>query len=145
MLKVYCEHNAFRPILREYQEEKRLIELYHFSYDPNSKTGRLKRIPIPSALEWKDLTNVGEWDPLTQFNWSDFPHSQHFDRILAIVGNDSRPDALHIDSAFKEGCRLFVTTDKTDILSNKDELEALLGIRFTHPDYVEDELKRLLD
>ena len=78
------------------------------------------------------------------FAWSDFSGSVHFETILAVLGPVNRRDALHVDSAFKTGCRIFVTRD-TGILSQRNELESLLGIRFFDPVADEAELEMRLN
>jgi hypothetical protein len=57
--------------------------------------------------------------------------SKYFRAILALIGKENHRDALHVDSAFKSGCRAFITQD-SHILDNAKELEKLLGIRFFH-------------
>jgi hypothetical protein len=52
--------------------------------------------------------------------------------ILTIIGHNNRRDALHVDSAFKSGCKIFVTTD-SHILQHKERLHALLAICFLNP------------
>ena len=138
MTKVYCEHGAISASLRAYRREGH-IELVHFPYDPNSRSKHLKRLATPSRAQWKDM-HVRGWDELTRFEWSDFRGSVHFKKILAILGGDKRRDALHIDSAYKEGCELFVTCDN-DILSKKNELELLVDIRFLDPGQAHKELE----
>jgi len=63
---------------------------------------------------------------------ANYTGSEHFGEILAILGRENRRDALHVDSAYKSGCGAFVTTD-SDILTHKEKLLALLGIRFLDP------------
>lgn len=65
--------------------------------------------------------------------WNEVRGSQHIDVIRQLVGTENRRDALHIDSAFKSGCAAFVTADN-DVLSKQAELQAMLGVRFFHPD-----------
>ncbi len=43
-------------------------------------------------------------------------------------------DARHLDSAYKSGCRAFLTTDKRSILRHGAQLKALLGFQLFHPD-----------
>jgi hypothetical protein len=74
---------------------------------------------------------------------SDYNGSEHLYEILTIVGHENRRDALHVDSAFKSRCAVFITTD-SHILQHKSQLQALLGIRFFHPRFELSDLKRLL-
>jgi hypothetical protein len=41
-------------------------------------------------------------------------------------------DAQHLDSAAKAGCSVFLTSDKTDIWSKRDAIQALANIRVLH-------------
>ena len=41
-------------------------------------------------------------------------------------------DCQHLDSAYKAGCDLFLTSDKTDIWSKRESIEALLGLKVLH-------------
>ena len=87
---------------------------------------------MPSAARIGDLgfVTIGE----LPWRIGDFSPSKFYGQILRIVRQQNRRDALHIDSAYKSGCKAFLSRDKRDILSNRIELEALLGIRFFHPD-----------
>ena len=139
VLKVYCEHSAISGKLRAHQRAGR-IELVHFPYDPDSRSKHLKRLATPSLAQWRDM-NV-KWEELN-FAWNDFTGSAHFQRIVSILGPDNRCDVLHVDSAFKTGCQIFVTCDN-DILSKRKELESLLGMKFFHPNADEAELETRL-
>ncbi len=86
---------------------------------------------MPSQAQVRDLNlHLSE---MGKYTLNDFHSSLHLPEILQIVGSANRRDALHIDSAFKSGCRVFVTRD-TDILVHSQHLERLLFIRFFHPD-----------
>jgi hypothetical protein len=63
---------------------------------------------------------------------------------MSILGEGNRRDALHVDSAFKSGCKIFVTCDN-GILSKRSELQSLLDIPFFNPDRDELELEHCLD
>lgn len=127
-MKIYCEHGAMTPMLRSLQHQG-LAELFHFPYDPDSRSRHLK-ISLPSLAQWRDM-NLS-WNEAT-FPWNAVAGSQYLSNIIEIVGAGNRRNALHIDSAFKTGCRIFVTRDE-GILSCRQDLEALLPIRFFHPD-----------
>ncbi len=129
MVKIYCEHGALIPDLRLLLHGG-LVELVHFPYDPGSLSRFLKPSSRPSLAQVQDLNlPISELGDNTV---EDFQGSIHFADVLRIVGPGNRRDALHIDSAFKTGCAIFVTQD-TDILAQSEQLEALLGIRFFHP------------
>jgi hypothetical protein len=140
MVKVYCEHSAVTPDLRTLQS-RGLVELVHFPYDPDSRSRRLKISAVPSEAQWGDLNLT--WAEIGNRTWGDFRGSQHLPEILQVIGPANRRDALHIDSAFKSDCQVFVTRD-SDILAHRKRLEDLLGIRFFHPDEDKDALLQFI-
>ena len=143
-MKVYCEHGALTPTLKALQRARR-IELIHFPYDAGATTRHISPTAAVSNAQWRDL-NVKNWDGLAHVSsWDDFEGSEHFLRIQSIVGASNRRDALHVDSAYKSGCAAFITRDKDDILSRRDQLEALLPIRFFHPDDDAAALRRFIE
>lgn len=143
MKKVYCEHNALRPYLKSLRNNG-VIELLHFSYDPNGKSRKLSQA-VPSLAHWEDMSN-DTWNKPPPFAWKDYVASPHLEQIKRILGDceRTRRDAMHIDSAYKSGCHCFVTCDKKDIMSKRTELEALLGVRFFHPDEDKEALRSFL-
>lgn len=70
--------------------------------------------------------------------------SVHLEEIRSILGPQNRRDALHVDSAYKAGCKCFVTRD-SDILLKRKQLETLLGIRFFDPAKDKEELERFIE
>ncbi len=139
MVKVYCEHSALSSDLRAMQREG-LIELVHFPYDRDSSSRHLKTLAVPSAALWTDLNLTWAED---KYAWSDHSGSRHLREIREVLGPLNRRDALHIDSAYKTGCRAFVTRDR-EILNQRKRLEDLLGIRFFHPDENTEDLRRFV-
>ncbi len=127
-VKVYCEHHALTSEVKAWARAGS-IELVHFPYDPQSHSRRIPGIAKPSAAQIKDL-NLPIRDMPGAFG--DCKASEHFVKILSIVGHQHRRDALHVDSAFKSGCSVFITRD-SDILNQKDQLTDLLAIKFFDP------------
>ena len=136
-MKVYVEDGALREDLWKLQREG-LIELLTFPYECRTgrprarRRGRHRRPAKPSGVFWNELTHV-TWDEL-QWPWEEFAPSCRFAGIAEIVGPDNRRDALHLDSAYKSGCKAFLSRDREHIVRNRAELEALLGLRVFHPD-----------
>ena len=129
-MRVYCEHSALHPKLRGLQREGR-ITLVGFPYDPNSRSKSIRQLALPSKAQIGDLNlPIGDM----KFRIGEMVESDKHVEIERIVGRGNRRDILHIDSAYSTGCRCFFTGDRGDILSRRTELEALLGIRFFHPD-----------
>lgn len=127
-MKIYCEHGALTPRLRELARSRR-IELVHFPYDSDSRSRHISSVARPSAAQIRDL-NL----PIKDLPGAIADHSgsDHFEEIRSILGHEHRRDALHVDSALKSGCSAFITQD-SDILKHKARLEGLLGIRFFDP------------
>ncbi len=55
-----------------------------------------------------------------------------FSAIQNIVGPSNLQDARHVDTACREACAAFITSDIDDILSKKWKLEELTQMRFFH-------------
>ena len=117
--------------------------LVQFPYDGHNR--RVRQRATPSVVT-ADSTYV-TWDMMVSL--SDTVESEKFEdirriirrenekRIMApagLIGEETEGDARHLDSAYKSGCRAFLTTDKQDILRHAAELEPLLGLRLFHPD-----------
>jgi hypothetical protein len=138
-VKVYAEHGALNQAIRRMQDAGR-IELLHFPYDPDSRSKAIPGTAAPSAARIDDLhLPIGALPGKI----SDYEGSPHYPTILGILGAQNRRDALHVDSAFKSGCRALLTRD-SDILTHRDRLEAVLGIRFFHPDRDEADFSRFV-
>jgi hypothetical protein len=141
MMRIYCEHSALSRRLKAHARAGR-IELVYFPVDPNSRTKHIAPTATPSQVEWDDL-NVS-WDEgkcQKPCPWDNLKGSSLFAEILSVIGPQHRRDALHVDSAHKSGCPIFVTVD-SDILGRRNQLQELLGIQFFHPDDDRDELNR---
>jgi len=55
--------------------------------------------------------------------------SSRFESLVALLGRKCEVDAKHIDSAVMSGCEVFLTTDKDDIWSRRDEIARITGLR----------------
>src|SRR5207244_9639830 len=125
---VYCEDGASRKELQNLQLNG-MIRLVTFPYECKSSRNHPSlwaseaRVHDLDRVKIKDLTYIVDG----------FSGSEHFSSILTIVGKQSYKDALHIDSAYKSGCRCFLSRDKSDIISKRTELECLLGFPFFNP------------
>lgn len=128
-MRVYCEHGALTSQLRAFRNAGR-VELIHFPYDKDAHSRHIERTAVPSEAQYRDLNlTYGE----LRWKSGDFSGSEQLEPIRAILGPANRRDALHVDSAYKSRCDCFITRDR-GILSKRAKLEALLGLRFFHPD-----------
>jgi len=139
-MKVYCENGALTPGLKALQKSG-AIELINFPHDPNSWARAVSPTAKPSALQYRDMV-LPLKVPINCTYDELGVGSEMYPRILAIVGSDNRRDALHVDSAYKSGCRAFVTTDN-DILAHRMDLESLLSIAILGADTAHEDLAKL--
>jgi hypothetical protein len=139
-MKIYCEHGALSGYLRALRNEGK-IELIYFPYDPESRTRHITPTAVPSEAQWRDMNMT--FDELGNITFNDFTGSEHLQEICRIIGPDKRRDALHVDSAYKTGCKVMVTVDR-DILDHKAELEMLLKLRIFHPENDKEDLKKFI-
>ena len=126
--KVYCEHGALRTELYELQKIGQ-INLVLFPYE--EKVKRIKEPGVPSEAAWSEMNFSWENSP---GSWEDYKGSTKYVQIQEIIGRENKRDVKHLDSAFKSNCQAFLTRDKGDILSKKNELEEILKMKFFHPD-----------
>ena len=137
-MKIYCDNGACPQELKVLQK-KGIVELYMWRYE--NKNRHIQNSGLPSKVTWPDLKNY-TWDTLAANHWSDFSGSDKYEQIITLLGlANKRVDILHLDSAYKSQCEVFVTNDKDDIWSKRAELEELLGLRvfnvFEMPECVE--------
>jgi hypothetical protein len=126
-MRVYFDTGAITRELRAFERAGR-IDILHFPYDqpPPKKRHTLAQ---PSAANPEDLNlEPGK----LAFKPDEFVGSGKFANIESIIGRENRRDVIHVDSAYKDHCQCFITSDRGDILAKRDRLEALLGIRFFH-------------
>ena len=142
-ITVYCERSAMRTWIAALEREGK-IACVLFPYD-DAKHPRGVQLATPSVVTC-DSTSV-TFDMSIRI--SDTGPSEKLEQIRAIIrranekrimapaglmGEKTEGDARHLDSAYKSGCRAFLTTDKQDILTHAAELERLLSLRLFHPD-----------
>lgn len=140
-VKLYCEHSALTKAIKKLNRNGKVM-LMHFPYDLCSHSPKKRRIAIPSTgAQHQDLRL-----PISDLpgRIADYSGSSKLAAILRIIGDKNRQDALHIDTAFKNGCAAFITCDSENILIYRVDLEQLLGIRFFHPDQHSD-LEQFVD
>ena len=134
MIKIYCDNGACPNELKTLQK-KGSIELVMFKYE--NKNRHIKNSGQPSAATWNDMKNY-TWDDVPG-TWDDYNASDKYEEIVAIVAlENKRVDILHLESAYKTGVDAFITNDKDDILSYRDQLEKALGFRFFHTSEIEE-------
>ena len=132
-IKIYCDSGADINCLKNFYSE---CEFYQFPYDsPDRNKKLIKRgiikLAVPSEVQWQDCNQT--WEE-SNFSCNE-SGSPLFARLADLIEQDSkksakelRRDVLHLDSAYKTGCHIFITSDM-DILSKRLEIEALCKIK----------------
>lgn len=124
-IPVYCEHGAYDKRLSPLKAGNR-IEIVHFPLETKSRHTQIR--PTPSDSTWEDMVNI-TWDN-ADFTWEGTEGSEIKSAICHLIGANNRRDADHVDAAYKHGCVCFLTNDRGDILSRKDQLKNLTGMKF---------------
>lgn len=101
-------------------------------------------LAFPSQAQWRDCHMP--WKDI-HFSWEAHKASEKLSEIYSIIGNDpqERRDRLHLDSAFKSGAHIFLTSDKDNIWRHRQALEPLLGFRIFYPDLEVDLVKEFIN
>lgn len=103
-----------------------MVELVMFPYENKNK--HIENVGLPSNCSYQDLKNF-TYGTL-QGAYGDYSGSDKYEKIVELLGlANKRVDILHLDSAYKTECNIFLTNDKDDIWSHKVKLEELLGFR----------------
>lgn len=122
---IYRDSGANINFLKPYLQH---IIVFQYPYDsPNRSKKQKMELATPSQLTWADAHST--WKE-SNFKWGDCRKSKIFPDITKIIGNGNKQDILHVDSAYKTGCNIFLTSDKADIWTKRLELEAIPNINF---------------
>lgn len=131
-IKIYLDSGADISCLNNLE-----CEFYQFPYDSPDRPKRLIKkgiikLAVPSETQWRDSNET--WEE-SIFPWNEHCGSSHYEALLDLITHNSkktkealRRDVLHLDSAYKTGCCIFITSDK-DIFSKRLEIEILCNIK----------------
>lgn len=135
-IKIYVDSGGNRACLEEYYK---YIEFFQFPYDSSGQKklvkNQINKLASPSGAQWRDCPLT--WEK-ANFYWNELP-SQYFQSIKNLLEENSkkpkediRRDILHLDSAIKMNCIIFITSDYEDIASKKNEIKNICGIEIFH-------------
>jgi hypothetical protein len=128
MKNVYCYTGGYRKELKG-MEQNGLIKLMQFHYENRNKN--IKSAAPPSKPTWEEMNY--SWNELPKLTWDDLDKtSGKYNRIKDLIGKENARDIKHLDSAYMAQCDAFITSDKDDISSKKNEIYQLLNIRVFH-------------
>ena len=136
-VKIYCEAGAMTSEVRSLKSNPK-VKLIGFPFEMKNK--RVYKATQPSELTCdSDLITADN----TEIKVSDTVKSEKFELIAQVIGASNFNDIRHIDTAYKENCKFFISNDKNDIINNAVELENITGIKFFHPNEIE-EIKKII-
>jgi len=126
--KVYCDTGALADWLSKL-EERGIIKLCSFVHENTNR--KIKEKATPSDVVWDNRNFT--WDD-ADMNWGfGSGRSDKFNKLIGMLGKESINDVRHLDTAYKNECNYFFTSDKKHILKNKIKLEKLLKLKIFHP------------
>jgi len=130
---VFCDTGAFTPLVQRLQRAGAITAVQGLYENRATKAGIAK----PSMWSF-DNPNITFDMEVVSFGDA---YSSKYDDIVRIIKStaDTSRDALQLDSAYISTAAAFVTSDKRDIVSRRDQREPLLGIRIFHLPFEEDE------
>lgn len=111
------------PVLRDLIS-RGLAHCVGADIDNHSFTPRRGEEVLATLVTWeKDKNPEGSWDDLDNA-------SPKFDDIRRLV--QTYDDSRHLDTAYRNGCQVFFTSDKGDIWTHREQLQELLSLRVMH-------------
>lgn len=135
MLLVYVDTGGMVQAVRDL-ESAGLVKTHYYPFEQKNK--RVSTQVHGAGVTWAQSKET--WATVTG-TWADIEASPLAPEIRRIVNQGV--DTQHLDSAYKAGCTVFLTSDKTDIWSKRAELHSLLGITVLHMPSETAELQRL--
>ena len=90
-------------------------------------------IQVKSTLETWDKDQEA-WDDDHE-TWDDEDNaSEVYPALVRLIGRNN--DSRHLDTAYRNGCHVFLTSDKGDISNRREAIAQLTGIRVLHNDEI---------
>ncbi len=111
------------------------LEFIRYPYDGDNRPKRENKkweplVAKPSCVKWKDDHLSWEEDCST---WAECTGSKIYPEICSVVGFQKEKDILHLDSAYKSKAQIFLTSDKGDIISKRNQLEKICVFKIFNP------------
>ena len=122
-IRAYVDTGGWHPDLENYRN---VVDFLYFPYENKNKNC----VPSEKA-SYKDWSEVDiPWDRLCA-KFDETSPSERRDAIEKILGSSykHRKDVLHLDTACRNGCSYFLTSDNKDIVRNEEVLGNLLNLK----------------
>lgn len=134
MIKIYCELGSLSGEIKALKSKSDL-EFIYFPFE--NTTRKLKAAQKPSNL----LSSNGFVLASSDIHIGDTGGSDKFLRIQNLIGAKNFRDAQHIDTAYKENCKILISPDKKDITNFRKEIYNLTGVKCFHHTEIESIIK----
>jgi hypothetical protein len=120
-IKIYLDSGASLP-----KDLFEFCECYQFPYD---LADRPKKNPpkLAAPCELRCCEANCRWDE-ADFTWEDSAHAVP-EKIKLLIGKANKADYKHLGSAIRMSCKIFLSSDKSDIWNVRKEIEAECGIK----------------
>lgn len=137
-IKIYRDSGADIKYLKPYYG---ICDFIQYPYDSEHRPKNKKMdLAIPSALFWEDANTT--WGEMA-FTWNECEGSDICHKIAELVNDKiNKADVLHLDSAYKSECHIFLTSDKGDIWNNRSILEQICSFKIFYP---KDEQQKIIE
>ncbi len=122
-LKITRDSSANVKLLKKL-ENKGLIKIFDVMLENGRENRKIKEKILPIGV-W----GHSRWDECV---WGD--EDNKYDEILHLIGRQNIKDAMHLETHLRSENDYFVTQDKDDILSKRDELLKQFGIKAVSPE-----------
>jgi hypothetical protein len=102
------------------------ITMVNFENGRENKRAKVKQNPVAvwGQTNWGESVYASEEDLV-------------FEQLKKLLGNNHIKDCIQLEAHHTSGRDYFVSEDKDDILSRKEELEKLFGIKVLAPEELE--------
>ncbi len=123
-IKVYLDSGASLP-----KDMKEFCECYQFPYDSEHRPKKnLPKLALPCELTLSEGNCRSDECDFT-FEDSDHPVPE---KIKALIGKSNKADYKHLSSAIRMNCKIFLTSDKGDIWTVREEIESEYSLKIFH-------------
>lgn len=131
MLKIYVDTGGNTKQLRPLHAAG-TIALVGADIDSHPYTPK-RGVEVKSTLEsWEK--DKGTWDEDGE-TWDDEDNaSELYTDLVRLVGRNK--DSRHLDAAYRNGCDVFLTSDKDDLWNHREDILRLTNIRVFNNDEV---------
>lgn len=141
MLRIYCDTGAGGHKLLS--KIKKLIKNVEFYGVPSENANKHLKNGKPSAKSLDEMG--GSLDDYTSCSLDEIYISPKYPDLLELIDKQNIRDVQHLDSAYRTGCSIFLTSDCRDIYKKREKINSIIDIKIFNPHKKLEELMNYLD